>query len=207
LVCHFNLCSTSIKKRKEITLLGERRLRCEVCGRKIFGASHRVIIEGAKMTVCSKCAKLGSGTWTPKPKPVQRKLLPSKSIKSSYSNVKLQTKTSTSQILEPQMELIEDFGPKIRAAREKLGLSHEDLGRKINEKVSVLKKIEAGKMTPDTKLIIKLEHALKIKLIAPLTEPSPIQAYKKTAVPKLTLGDLIKLKEEKMGAERKREPS
>lgn len=182
-------------------------MRCEVCGRRIFGTAHRVIIEGAKMTVCSKCAKLGSGTWAPKPKLAQHKLLPSKSIKSSYPNVKLQTKTSTSPILEPQMELIEDFGPKIRAAREKLGLSHEDLGRKINEKVSVLKKIEAGKMTPDTKLIIKLEHALKIKLIAPLTEPSPIQAYKKTAVPKLTLGDLIKLKEEKMEAERKREPS
>jgi putative transcription factor len=205
LVCHFNLCSTSIKKRKEITFLGGRRLRCEVCGRKIYGAAHRVIIEGAKMTVCSKCAKLGSGTWTPKPKPAQRKPLPSKSIKSSYPNVKLQ-KTPPSQILEPQMELIEDFGPKIRGAREKLGLSHEDLGRKINEKVSVLKKIEAGKMTPDTKLIIKLEHALKIKLVAPLAEPSPIQAYKKTAVPKLTLGDLIKLKEE-MGDEKKREPS
>ena len=105
------------------------------------------------------------------------------------------------------MELVEGFGAKIKQARENLGLSHEELGKKINEKVSVLKKIEAEKMKPDMRLTAKLEHALKIRLVAPLSEPKPILSYQKTRVQGLTLGDLMQLKEEKTEEEKKRRQS
>ena len=39
------------------------------------------------------------------------------------------------------------------------------MGKKINERVSVINRIESGKMTPDTKLTRKLEKALNIKLL------------------------------------------
>mgnify|MGYP002332008902 CR=1 FL=1 len=180
-------------------------MRCEVCGRKIFGTPHRVMIEGAKMTVCNKCAKLGSGTWEIKPsRPLHK---PPSVSKSPFPRASFQAKSFSPKMTELQIELVEDFSARVRKAREKLGWSHEDLGKKINEKVSVLKKIEAGKMTPDMKLAMKLEHVLKIKLITPLAEPKPHPTYKKTTVHELTLGDLINFKEEKTEDEKKREQS
>lgn len=103
------------------------------------------------------------------------------------------------------MELVENFDAKIRQAREKLGLSHEDLGKKLNEKISLLRKIETKKMTPDNLLATKLEHVLKIKLIVPAGEEKITVPPSKMVKPinrEITLGDLIQLgKKEKKGKE------
>ncbi len=56
-----------------------------------------------------------------------------------------------------------DFPTIIREVRESLKLTHDQLAKKINEKVSVIERIEHG-MKPDTKLRKKLEHALGIDL-------------------------------------------
>ena len=60
------------------------------------------------------------------------------------------------------MELAQDYGIRIKKAREKSASTHEDLGRRINEKISVLKKLENQKMKPDDRLVEKLQRALKI---------------------------------------------
>ncbi|MDH5753997.1 MAG: multiprotein bridging factor aMBF1 [Candidatus Bathyarchaeota archaeon] len=170
-------------------------MRCEVCGRKIHGKPYRVIIEGAKLTVCSTCAKHGTIIWEEaKPKTVTPKLRVTRP-----APLKIQSKKPPQIAVESTLELVEDFDVKIRLAREKLGLSHEELGKKISEKVSVLKKIETGKMTPDNKLAAKLEHALTVKLLVPVPEGKVAQ----TKIPepssrKLTLGDLIQLSKKKM---------
>lgn len=94
-------------------------------------------------------------------------------------------------------QLVDGFEAKIRQAREKLGLTHEELGKRINEKVSLLRKIETGKMKPDNKLASRLEHALKVKLIVPATEEKvPQTKMAKQANRELTLGDLIQLNKE-----------
>ncbi len=151
------------------------------------------MIEGAKLTVCSECAKHGTIIWEePKQKhklsePAAAKTMPKPVIKPQ--GVAAQHKT-----VENELELVEDFDVKIRLAREKMGLTHEDLGKKINEKVSVLKKIETRKIKPDDRLAAKLEHALKIKLLVPPSEEKvPKAAVPKTSNRELTLGDLIKL--------------
>ncbi len=104
--------------------------------------------------------------------------------------------------LEPALELVEDFGARIRQAREVQGLSHEELGRKINEKVSVLKKLEGNKMTPAHKLAEKLQYALKIKLLVPTTDEKRPKELLTNAPPSksLTLGDLIKSNEKSEAA-------
>ena len=78
-----------------------------------------------------------------------------------------------------------------------MGLNHEDLGRKINEKISVLKKLEGGKMTPNNTLARKLEHALRIKLLVPLSREN-IQKMPSTSTIRtpVTLGDFLKTKDE-----------
>jgi len=96
--------------------------------------------------------------------------------------------------VDTSQELVENFHAKIRQARERLGLSHEDLGKRINEKVSLLRKIETGKMTPDNRLASLLERTLKIKLIVPTKEEkAPQSKMSKAAGHELTLGDLMKL--------------
>lgn len=169
-------------------------MRCEVCGRRIYGKSYKVIIEGARLTVCSRCAKHGRTRWEEeKPRPP----IPKKKTSAMPLRLKTRSRKPPSLPVESTLELVEDFEAKIRQSRRKLRLTHEDLGRKIGEKVSVLKKIETGKMTPDNQLATKLEHALKIKLLIPASQ----KEVSRTKIPKpanreLTLGDLIQLDEE-----------
>lgn len=166
-------------------------MRCEVCGRKIHGKPYNVIIEGAKLTVCSECSRHGKLILEEeKPKALMQIPVPTKS--KATPTPRLQQRPQELKLAS--LELVEDFNVKIKQAREKLGLSHEDLGKKLNEKVSVLRKIETGKMTPDDVLARKLEHELKIKLFVPVTEETISQAK----IPKLekrglTLGDIIQL--------------
>jgi putative transcription factor len=164
-------------------------LRCEVCGRKINGKPLNVVIEGARLTVCNECAKLGKIVREePKAKAIVMRM------KTAPAPRRTLTRRTQTPIVDTSLELVENFHVKIRQAREKLGLSHEELGRRINEKVSLLRKIETGKMKPDHRLATMLEHALKIKLIAPAKEEKASQTkMAKIAGHELTLGDLIEL--------------
>jgi len=163
-------------------------LRCEVCGRKIHGDAIRAVIEGAKLTVCIECSKYGKiireeemefGQRTPK-----KPLTPVSFVKK---------KKITQAKVDITQEIVEDYDSKIRQAREKLGLSHEELGKKINEKASVLSKLETGKMSPNNILVTKLEHALKIELLIPIEEEKISQGFPKSPNREITLGDLIQL--------------
>jgi putative transcription factor len=175
-------------------------MRCEVCGRKIHNSPIRAVIEGAKLTVCIECSKHGKiiseeelnlEERTPK---TQSPIL-----------IKAQKKTPQAKV-EITQEIVEDYDSKIRQAREKLGLSHEELGKKISEKESVLRKIETRKMAPNNLLITKLEHALKIKLLVPISEEK-IPQIPKSPNRELTLGDLMQLNK-KVGEEpTERKPS
>ncbi len=166
-------------------------MRCEVCGRRIIGPPFKANIEGAKMLVCGECAKLGSIVWEAKTEPRLKKV--ARRMPAPMLPPKKQPPISVASTLE----LVDGFGAKVRAAREKLGLNHQELGKRISEKVSVLRKIESGKMTPDNLLTEKLEHALRLKLLVPVSEPKvPAKALaSRPASP--TLGDILKVTKEK----------
>lgn len=90
-----------------------------------------------------------------------------------------------------ELDIAENFSDLIRKRRMKLALSQEDLAMRVKEKLSVIQKIEMGKMAPNTQLCRQLQHELKIKLLVPRTETPP----PKTAAPsEVTLGDIIKIK-------------
>lgn len=177
-------------------------LQCDVCGREIIGEPRKVIIEGAKMTTCSECAKLGSAFWEPEPPRVRQHTSPKRRMKASAvkgagaQNRRVSSSTSAfSSASTEEVEVIQGFGQLIKQAREKMGLTPEDLGRKIGEKESVIKKVEGEKIVPDVMLATKLERALKIKLLTKTTEPK----LEKTALTEisrkeLTLGEIVNLK-------------
>jgi putative transcription factor len=164
-------------------------MRCEVCGRKIIGNPFNVIIEGAKLTVCHECSKLGK-VYHEEPK---QKIAGTR-LGIAPKPLRVHVKKPQAPKVDTSSELVENFDAKIRRAREKLGLSHEELGKKINEKVSLLRKIETGKMVPDNRLATLLEHALKIKLITEAKEVKvPEAKLAKPASRDLTIGDLFRL--------------
>ncbi len=178
-------------------------MRCEVCGRKIHTDPITAVIEGAKLTVCVECSKYGKivaqDDYTPKAKPADKTLV----------HVPVMTQKKKPEVrVEITQEIIQDYSAKIRLAREKLGLTHEDLGKKINEKSSVIGKLETGKMTPNNILATKLEHALKIKLLAPITEEkAAAQQIPKAVNREMTLGDLIQIDSKSSEEQTERKPS
>jgi len=167
-------------------------MTCEICGRKIHGPSHHVSIDGAKLIVCSKCAAFSSSSQA-------------HSVKfqvNNYSNKPSPFRSKPPQISSfEELELVEDYGKRIKKARETLGLSQKELGNLIREKASFLQKLETYKTVPNTKLAKKLEKRLKIVL---LVKPSSLHIAEDYVVKKpleLTLGDLAKFKKKRESSE------
>jgi len=151
--------------------------------------------------VCADCSKLSKVKWEIESPPSKPRTIKATKLPMPVVSAKKQIPRVTETL-----ELIDNFGSHIRQTREKMGLTHEDLGRKISEKVSVLKKIESGKMTPTHQLAERLEHTLKIKLYVPLTEPKIPSGSIPLRHRELTLGDLINVKK-KMEEKEERKPS
>lgn len=148
-------------------------MRCEVCGREIRGPPFRRVIEGAKMTVCAQCARFGTAEWTPsRPRVPLRRQRPRDEVEAVES-----------------LELVEDYGEKIRKARQRMRMTVEDLGTKIREKVSVIKKLEKEELAPDRRLVQKIRNALKVELLVAGETAAAPMLPKTTRV--RTLGDII----------------
>jgi putative transcription factor len=175
-------------------------LRCEVCGHKIHTEPITAIIEGAKLTVCVECSKHGKIIHQ------EEVALPKSDLKKPQAPVTVVQKKPVVANVQITQELSQDYAIKIRVAREKLALTHEELGKKINEKASVLRNLEAGKMEPNNQLASKLEHMLKIKLLVPVSEEK-VSQIPKSASQELTLGDLIKIDKKGAEAATERKPS
>ena len=98
-----------------------------------------------------------------------------------------------------ESDLIEEYPVAIKDARVKLGLSQQDLAFKAKEKVTVIQKIEIGKMLPTTRLAKELEHILRVRLLVPRDELDiPAPPRKQIPSAGVTLGDvaLVRHKED-----------
>jgi putative transcription factor len=176
-------------------------MQCEVCGNDIYGKTIRAIIDGVKLFVCSDCAQHSSSSWKQDTSKSVLTIKPLSSLTKSPSSYERKTPSRFPQALD----LVEDFGQRIRVGRMKQNLSHEDLSRMIGTKISVLRKLETGKMVPDQSLAKKVERFLKINLLQVPAESSTIEKdfIKKTS--DLTLGDVVTI--QKRGVEEERERS
>lgn len=169
---------------------------CEVCGQKIMGKAKKVIIEGANLIVCQNCSKFGDSlniTTTQPQKPKKPKIAGAQKIRAVK---KPRTNFSAKSLISPSHELVDNYMDKIRKARQEKGLSYEELANKINERVSIIKKVETGKMHPTQKLARKLEKELQINLYAQLDSKS-LAIGSKESRKGLTLGDVVNIKKKK----------
>jgi len=150
-------------------------MRCEICGKKVIGRPVRVKIEGSMMQTCKECSKFG------------------KVQKEPQRPVKPRTAPRRPRYREPSHEVLEDFNVVIRQAREKQKWSREELAVKVNEKASVISRIESGRMVPDIKLARKLEKILKITLLEK-TEDETQEETGSQRVRGATIGDIALIK-------------
>jgi putative transcription factor len=92
----------------------------------------------------------------------------------------------------------DEYANVIKEARSKLGLSQQDLAFKAKEKVTVIQKIEIGKMLPTVRLAKELEHILHVRLLVPAEEvemPVPKNMMvKRPPSSNVTLGDIALVK-------------
>jgi len=117
------------------------------------------------MIVCNNCAKLGKplGPAFVQAAPVQNRVSPA-----HYGMRPMPQRTI--QPIEVEFDVDPEYNLKIRQAREKLGLSQEQLGALLNEKPSVIRMVETKKLKPDLTLTRKFMHQLKINLLVSLSE-------------------------------------
>ncbi len=91
-------------------------------------------------------------------------------------------------------ELAQDYDERIRQAREDRGLSQSDLANELNEKASLIRKLERGDTLPSDKVQSKLERFLEINLDMGTgsDEESDWDSGSSTTT---TLGDVVKRKD------------
>jgi len=170
-------------------------MECESCGSKIEdGESYFVNIEGARLNVCFKCKHLGTTIRASSQSSQPRS--GSSQSSGSYSSSYSQSRASSRR--EP--ELVENFGERIRNARESMSLPLNVLSERISEKESFIDRIEKQKTRPPISVARKLEKELGITLLE-VDEASPIQgsvSFKKSSAPRaLTLGDILEIEKKK----------
>jgi putative transcription factor len=146
-------------------------------------------VEGARMSVCAGCARFG----TPVAAPAAPKQAPAQGPSGHGLETRQRRMTEKPVPLESDEDLVADFGERVRAARERKRVSLDDLARAVNEKKSLLAKVETGTYFPDPNVTRKLEAALGIKLREKVEEVHT-QKYKPTGG--MTIGDLIKMKKD-----------
>jgi len=154
----------------------------------------RKVIEGAKLTVCYKCAGFGSADWNNRPAVTTMTGKPFViSAPKPRPAADRPPRLDAVEAIE-QTEFIEDYGAQIRKARQRLGLSEKDLAKKMQEKESVVKKLENESIVPDVKLLQKIKTHLGLNLI----EREDKQSSKTTVIAKAagarTLGDMVPMK-------------
>jgi len=147
---------------------------CTLCGKNV-GKLFLVEVEGSKIEVCESCAKYGNLIEEIKPK---------------EHEIKNNVKRSFPEFEEPEDILKPNYGKLIMQARQKLGLERKKFAMKINEKESIIKRVESQQMTPDEKLQKKIENFLEIKLTEAYERKNLIEKSSKDT---LTLGDVVKI--------------
>jgi len=151
-------------------------MNCDMCGSE--EQLYSTDVEGARLSLCKKCAKYGKVIA----------LIKKEEVVEKNKNV---------EIKGPEKETIliiaNDYADKIKQKREKLGLKQEDFAKKVNEKISTIHHIETGNFEPSLKLAKKLEHFLNIKLVEEHEEIHK-EIHKKENKEHFTIGDFIKVK-------------
>jgi len=120
-------------------------MECSICGKNLPKLS-KIELEGTIVGVCDRCVKFG--------KVVEEKV--------DYQQIKRYVSFKPS--IENENKIVPRYGDLIRKNREVRGLTRTDFANRINERESVIKRIENEQMNPSDELMKRIENFLGIKL-------------------------------------------
>jgi putative transcription factor len=142
------------------------------------------MVDGVRMMLCPGCMKHGKGV------PVQQR-----QSTDAPKLGRIRRPKQKDVYKDMTKELVANYNTIIKNAREKKGLSREELGFRIGERTVTISKIENGDLKPSDKTAGKLEKELDINLFE---EVEKVPSYAKGTGGSrggLTLGDFIKREE------------
>lgn len=172
-------------------------VQCEMCGTETANP-NAVKIEGAELDVCEECTDFGTKIETDDSS-ASTSTKYSTSSSSSGSSSGGSTGSSPSgggghDMFDDMEEIAQDFDDRVRTARENANLSQKDLANQLNEKASLIRKLEHGDTLPSDEMQGKLERKLDIDLSAGASaEESEWQSDSSTG--EYTLGDVVERKD------------
>ena len=142
--------------------------QCEMCGAEKSSLTTTKV-EGAELELCDDCKDFGTEVKTESSSTTSTKYSTSSSDGSSSSSSSGGTSSgggsSRRRDMFDQMdEIAGDYDEQIRSAREREGLSREDLAKELNEKASLISKLERGDILPSDDVRGKLEKRLGVSL-------------------------------------------
>jgi len=160
---------------------------CEMCGSDV-PRTKLVMVEGAAVNSCPRCEKYASsGAVKTKEGKV---MLPSVADRLGNRERRMRHRDV---LARGEKELVDDYPQRVRKGRQKLSMSQDDLAKSLNEKKSIIVKVENGDIRPTDKLVARLERALDITLKEYL-ETDDDDSPKQQSSKGMTLGDFIKTK-------------
>ena len=157
---------------------------CEICGAPLKGKGITVSYEGSIITVCPNCYnKIKKSAKSVDQRELRKNEEAKKKIKMSMS------KLST----EVELEVVDDYYKLIKEARERLGISQQQLAQQLKVSENIIKRFESGKLKPTIQQARQLEKILGIKLL------QPVESEEETEDEdfELTLGDVVNIREGK----------
>jgi len=172
--------------------------QCEMCGTESSSLTTTKV-EGAELELCDECSDFGTEVRTESSSSSSTKYSTSSSSSSDSGTSSASGSTSSGggsrrrDMFDDMDELVADYDERIRTAREQRGLSQEELAKKLNEKASLIRKLERGDMLPSDEVQTKLERELDISLSAGAgDEDADWSGGSSTTT---TLGDVVKRKD------------
>jgi putative transcription factor len=179
-------------------------VQCEMCGTETADP-NRVKIEGAELDVCDECTDFGTEVKTEETQSATSTKYSTSSSGSSGSSgsgsggSRAGSSGDTGggrrrDMFDDMEELAQDYDERIRGAREDAGLSQGDLAKQLNEKASLIRKLEHGDTLPSDDVQQKIERALDIDLTAG-GGASDTEWESDSAAGEYTLGDVVERKD------------
>lgn len=175
--------------------------QCEMCGKERPSLTT-VKVEGAELELCDDCSQFGTEVRTESSSSGSTKYSTSSSSGSSSSSDSSGSGSSgggggSSQrrrdMFDDMDEIAGDYDDRIRGAREERGMSQEDLANALNEKASLIRKLERGDILPPDKVRKKVERKLEISLVEGSDDED--NEWSSGSSTTTTLGDVVKRKD------------
>jgi putative transcription factor len=152
-------------------------MNCQICSKE--SELVQVEVGGEVMNLCANCSRFG------------KKLAENVQIPVEEVAPKEIPRVTEKEPVKTELELVHDYGSRIKEAREKKEMKQEELAQQLNEPSSAVGKWERGEWELKEEQIKKLEKVLGIKLKG---EPVKVDKEKREHS-ELTLGDVVEVKE------------